>query len=296
MPETRRKVGFIGLGIMGSRMAGNLVAAGHDVTVWNHTPGPVEALRSQGASVAASPAELGAGCDYVTTSLPNGAVVEEVLFGENGAMTAARPGTIAIDHSTISPSDARHLADRCESISCEFVDAPVGGGPEGAEAGTLAVFIGGRDSAVAAARPVIAAYAATIVHLGPPGSGQVAKLANQICCAANQLGLSEAFAYATAEGIDPAKLYEILAAAGADSRMLRSRVPVPGIQPQMPASNKWKPGFTADFMVKDLKLAVADSVGVGVTLRTAELVLKLLAGAQQDGHGKDDWTIFCKYL
>lgn len=290
------KVGFIGLGIMGSRMAANLVAAGHEVTVWNRTPGPAEALRARGASVATSPTELGAACDYVATSLPNGAVVEEVLFGANGAMTAARPGTIAIDHSTISPSDARHLADKCASIACDFVDAPVGGGPEGAEAGKLAAFVGGRDSAVASALPVIKAYAATVAHLGEPGSGQVAKLANQICCGANQLGISEAFAYAMAEGIDPAKLYEILITAGADSKMLRSRAPVPGIQPGMPASNDWEPGFTADFMVKDLNLAVLDASGTGVQLRSAELVLKLLASAQQDGHGQDDWTIFCKYL
>lgn len=296
MDAATKNVGLIGLGIMGSRMARNLLRAGHDVTVWNLTPGPAEELRGEGASVAASPAELGAACDYIATSLPIGAIVEEVLFGEAGAMSAARPGTIAIDHSTISPADARGLATRCESVSCEFLDAPVGGGDEGAEAGTLAVFVGGSDTAFDSAVPVIDAYAASIVHLGGPGSGQVAKLANQVCCAANLLGISEAFAYATDRGVDAAKLYEVLVAAGADSKMLRSRVPVAGLQPQMPASNDWKPGFTADFMVKDLDLAVDDCAGTGVEMRSAELVLQLLARAQEDGHGGDDWTVFSKYM
>jgi len=289
-------VGFLGLGLMGGPMARNLVLAGHDVTVWNRTPGPAEELAAAGATVARTPAELGARCEYIGCCLPNGAVVAEVLFGAEGALTAARPETVVFDHSTISSEDARALAQRCQFDGYSYLDAPISGGPEGAAAGALAVFVGGSTASYDLARPMIESYAATIVHLGGPGTGQVAKLANQIIISATVLGIAEAFDLATTRGVAPDKLLEVLAGATANSKMLGTRVPVPGLQPAMPASNDWRPGFFADFMAKDLDFALSEAADCGVMLRSTEIVREVLKRVQADGRGRNDWTVFSEYL
>lgn len=292
------RVGFLGLGLMGGSMAANLVRAGHDVTVWNRSSGPTEPLARLGARVAGTPGEVGGRSDFVCVCLPNGAVVREVLFGSGGALSAeADPaGKIVIDNSTISPSDARALAGDCGEVGAAFLDAPVSGGPEGAAAGTLAVFVGGDRSAFTQAEPVISAFATTIVHLGDSGSGQVAKLANQIVIAANVLGISEAFRYASERAVPLDRLLEALLGATANSKMLQTRVPVTGLQPDMPASRDWQPGFRADFMAKDLDFALDDAAGVGLELRTAELVRELLRLVGADGRADRDWTVFSEYL
>lgn len=281
---------------MGSPMAANLLRAGFDLTVFNKTPESVEKLRSAGAKVAADPAELGRNCEVICTSLPNGQIVESVLLGKDGVLTHARPGTIVIDHSTVSPADARRIAARCQAIGCLFLDAPVSGGPEGARAGELAVFLGGDELAADRAKPVLAAYSKTVVYMGKTGSGQVAKLANQITIAATVLGISEAFRYTQARGIDSAKLRAVLEGATADSAMLRTRVPVAGLQPHAPASNGWRPGFTTDFMAKDLDFALADAAEIDLELTSTNLVRRILSLVQSDGRGGDDWTILSQYL
>lgn len=290
------RVGFLGLGLMGASMAANLLRCGHDVTVWNRTPGRAERLAELGAHVAPTPAAVGERSEYICACLPNGAVVRSVLLGDDGALSSAEPGSIVIDNSTISPDDARALAADCEAAGFHFLDAPISGGPEGAAAGTLAVFVGGADAAFARARPVIESFAATIVHIGGSGSGQVAKLANQVVIAATVLGISEAFKYAAARDVPADRLLEVLTGATANSKMLQTRVPVPGLQPEMPASNDWRPGFSSDFMAKDLDFALSDAAGSGRELRSAEVVRALLRLAQTHGHGSSDWTVFSEYL
>ncbi len=290
------KVGFIGLGLMGEPMARNVLVAGHSLTVWSRDPAASADLAAEGARVASTPAELGAESDVICTCLPNGEIVRLALLGTDGALTAVAPGTVVVDNSTISQHDAKALWSDCREREVAFVDAPISGGPEGAAVGALAIFVGGDKPAFERVRPVLETYGSVVVYLGGPGSGQVAKLANQIIIANTMLGIAEAFSYTQAEGVDAAGLLEVLQAATADSRMLRTRTPVPGLQPGMPASNAWRPGFTADFMAKDLRFALDGAAAVNVATPGLALVAELLERARTAGHGKDDWTVFSQYL
>jgi 3-hydroxyisobutyrate dehydrogenase len=293
-------IGYLGLGLMGAPMARHLIDAGHHVTVWNRTPAATEPLCSAGAQRGDTPASVAAASPIVACCLPNGAVVEDVLLRDDGVFAGWKEGGhtsgILIDHSTIDPADAERLAARCATEGHAFVDAPVSGGPAGAQSGTLAVMLGGDDGAVATATPVIESYAATIVHLGGPGTGQVAKLANQICIAATVLGLGEAFRLTDAYGLDPQLVAEVLAGATASSMMLQTRAPVPGLQPAMPASNEWAPGFAADFMAKDLDFALRAAASHGTPIAATAMVRELLTRVQAAGRGDRDWTIFTTLL
>jgi 3-hydroxyisobutyrate dehydrogenase-like beta-hydroxyacid dehydrogenase len=281
-------------------MAHHLIDAGHSVTVWNRTPAATDALVSAGAQRGDTPGAVAAASPIVACCLPNGSVVEDVLLRDDGVFAGWRegghPAGILIDHSTIDPADAERLAERCASEGHAFVDAPVSGGPAGAQSGTLAVMLGGEAHAVATATPIIESYAATIVHLGGPGTGQVAKLANQICIAATVLGLGEAFRLTDAYGLDPQLVAEVLAGATASSMMLQTRAPVPGLQPAMPASNEWAPGFAADFMAKDLDFALRAAASHGTPIAATAMVRELLARVQAAGSGDRDWTIFTTLL
>ena len=290
------RVGFIGLGRMGAPMARNLLAAGHEVTVFGRDPEVTSELAGGGATVAESLAELGSGVDVICTCLPNGQVVRDVLLGSDGALSQAAPGVVVVDHSTISPQHARELSADCRGLGFEFLDAPISGGPEGAVAGALAVFVGGDLAAYDRSLPVLDSYSSTVVRLGESGTGQVAKLANQMIIACTVLGIAEAFSYGQAAGVDAAKMLEVLHGATAESAMLRTRVPVPGLQPGMPASRDWAPGFTADFMAKDLRFAIDDVAEVGVSAPGLELVAALLDRARESGSGNSDWTIFSQHL
>ncbi len=293
-------IGYLGMGLMGAPMARHLIDAGHDVTVWNRTPAAGDPLVAAGAQRGDTVAAVAAASPIVACCLPNGAVVEDVLTRADGVFAgwrdAGTTGGILLDHSTIDPADAQRLAALCEDEGHTFLDAPVSGGPAGAAAGTLAVMLGGADGAATIATDVMAAYAATIVHFGAAGTGQVAKLANQICIAATVLGLGEAFALTDAYGLDPALVAQALTGATASSMMLQTRAPVPGLQPAMPASNDWAPGFAADFMAKDLDFALRAATAHDVAHRSTEIVRGLLAQVQAAGKGDRDWTIFTTKL
>ncbi len=293
-------IGYLGMGLMGAPMARHLIDAGHDVTVWNRTPAAGDPLVAAGARRGDTVAAVADASPIVACCLPNGAVVEDVLTRADGVFAgwrgAGTAGGIVIDHSTIDPADAERLAALCQEHGHTFLDAPVSGGPAGAAAGNLAVMLGGADDAVATATEVMGAYAATIVHFGAAGTGQVAKLANQICIAATVLGLGEAFRLTDSYGLDPALVAEALTAATASSMMLQTRAPVPGLQPAMPASNDWAPGFAADFMAKDLDFALRAAAAQNVPSASTELVRDLLAQVQAAGQGDRDWTIFTTLL
>lgn len=275
---------------MGAGMARNLLRAGHDVVVWNRSPAPAQELVAEGARWADTPAALG-DCPVVAMCLPNGAVVESVLFGDDGVLSASTAGPVTIiDHSTIAAADARAIAQRCAEAGHNFLDAPVSGGPQGAEAGTLAVMVGGEHAALEQVRPVLSAYSSSIVHMGAPGAGQTAKLVNQICIALTVQGLGEGFRLGLAHGLDPDALYQLLRTATADSVMLRTRVPVAGLQAGMPASSEWAPGFSAEFMLKDLDFALAAATESGVETPGVRHVRDALASLVDAGGGKLDWT------
>ncbi|MBX7160964.1 MAG: NAD(P)-dependent oxidoreductase [Acidimicrobiia bacterium] len=285
------RVAFLGLGLMGAPMATNLVRAGHDVTVWNRTESRCAPLAAAGADVAATPAAAAEGADAVCLALPTGAEVRAVL--EDGVIAALElSGGSVVDHSTIAPADARSLAHSCSDSGVGFLDAPVSGGPWGAAAGTLCVMVGGDADVVARNTAVLEASAATVIHVGPSGSGQVVKLANNLTYAVTTLGIVEAFHLARAEGVDPATTLEVLTSATADSRALQQRAPVPGLQPDMPASNDWAPGFATDMMAKDLELAIAAAHEDGLALPATALARTVLELAQQAGLGGRDFSVF----
>jgi 2-hydroxy-3-oxopropionate reductase len=218
-------IGFIGLGTMGTPMARNLLKGGHAVTVWARRPEALAALVTTGATVGDSAADVAAKTDIIVTMVTDTRAVEEVVLGQRGIARGARPGSVVIDHSTIAPGAARRIAGELRAVDVEMLDAPVSGGSAAAEAGTLAIMVGGSRSAVDRANPVLSCYAKSIVHIGPSGAGQVAKACNQICTIVNQLGTAEAMLLAERAGVDPRAVLEALMGGFAASRMLDLQAP-----------------------------------------------------------------------
>jgi 3-hydroxyisobutyrate dehydrogenase len=269
-------VGFIGMGIMGSAMAANLVAAGHEVKVWNRTTAKADAV--DGAEVAASPANLAAACSPVMICVSDSADVEEVVVGPNGVLSGIKSGSVIVDHSTISPAVTRRLADTARAAGGSWLDAPVSGGSEGALRGTLAIMVGGERDAVEAAEPFMRAYASSITHVGPVGAGQLCKLVNQILVAINELAVSEAILFAQAAGLDLGTTLEAVKGGAAGSWMLSNR------GPQMIARD-WSPGFTIDLQQKDLRLVLETAADLDLPLPATAFASQLYLALQHRGLG-----------
>jgi 3-hydroxyisobutyrate dehydrogenase len=272
------RLGFIGLGTMGKSMAANLVGAGHQVTVWNRTSLKAEGL---GAGVAGSPQEVGKEADIVFVCVSDTPDVEEVVFGEFGAIHGMTEGDVLVDHSTISPVATRQFAGEAEQFGVHWVDAPVSGGSEGAEKGTLAVMAGGSSGALERARPFMEAYARSIVHVGDdPGSGQMVKAVNQVLVVLNQLAASEALMLADGAGLDLKKTLAAVEGGAAGSWMLSNR------GPQM-IERDWRPGFSIDLQQKDLRLVLDAADEMGVPLPGVALVFQLYRSLQKRGLGSE---------
>ncbi len=272
------RVGFIGLGIMGGGMTRNLLKAGHAVTVWNRTAARMEEFVALGAQRAASPADLAVRCDVILICVSNTPDVEQVLFGPQGVAEGARPGTLVVDHSTISPRRTAEMARRLAEQRVAFLDAPVSGGSEGAARGTLSIMIGGEAKDVERALPILRAYGKTITHVGPHGAGQMTKLVNQILVVVNQLAASEALLFAQAGGLDLTKTIEAVKDGAGGSWMLAHR------GPQMIVRD-FRPGFTIDLQQKDLRLVLEAADEMGVPLLGTSLVFQLYRTLQAQGLG-----------
>jgi len=272
------RVGMLGLGIMGSGMADNLLAAGHEVYVWNRTPARAERFAAAGASVCATAAELAAHTDIVLVCVSDTPDVEAVLFGPQGVAAGVVPGSLVIDASTISPEATRGFAARMASMRVAYLDAPVSGGSEGAAKGTLSIMVGGAAADVERARPVFDAIGAALTHVGPVGSGQTCKLVNQVLVVVNMLAVSEALMLAQAGGLDLEATITAVASGAAGSWMLSNRGP-------QVVTRDWRPGFTIDLQQKDLRLVLeaADSLGIG--LLATSTVFQLYRCLQADGLG-----------
>jgi 3-hydroxyisobutyrate dehydrogenase len=246
-------IAFLGLGHMGGPMAANLVAAGHTVRGFDPVAALKDAAEEKGAQVFDSGAEAVAGSDVVITSLPNGAVVKAV-YAE--ALPAAREGTLFIDTSTISVDDAREIHAQATDRGLAQLDAPVSGGVKGATAGTLAFMVGGEDEAVERARPVLEPLAGKIIHCGAPGTGQAAKLCNNMVLAVQQIVAGEAFVLAEKLGLSAQALFDVITGATGNCWAIHTNCPVPGPVPTSPANNAFKPGFATALMNKDIGLAM----------------------------------------
>lgn len=288
-------VAFLGLGVMGGPMAGHLARAGHRVTVYNRTPARalqwVERHRADGLDVAhaAAPAEAAANAAVVLCCVGNDADLAEVALGDGGALAAMAPGTLFIDHTTVSPAMARRIAAAGEARGVLALDAPVSGGQAGAEAGRLAIMCGGTDEAMARARPVLAAYAARIIHIGESGTGQSAKAVNQICIAGTLAGLSEAIRFAQGSGLDMARVLEAISGGAAQSWQMENR------WTSMDAG-EFDFGFAIEWMRKDLAIALATARETGVALPVTALVDQFYAAVQAQGGARQDTSALIRHL
>ena len=274
------KVGVVGLGTMGAPMARHLVAAGHEVVVWNRTAAKAAPLVALGAVAAASPAAAASAAAAVLTCVSDDPDLEEVVLGPAGIAGALPAGAVLVDCSTGSPSLARRLADAL-APDRHFVDAPVSGGSEGAERGTLTVFAGGSDEAVALAMPVLSAFGSRITHLGPAGSGQAGKAVNQLILAGVYAGVAEGLVYAQAAGLPMDALVEALSAGAADSWVLRNRA-------GNIASSTYPLGFRTSLHLKDVRIGLREAGSLGLRLDVATLVASIEADVVAAGYGDED--------
>jgi 3-hydroxyisobutyrate dehydrogenase len=267
------RIAFYGLGTMGLPMARNLVAAGHDVA--GHD---LDAERARGFA-GEGPAEV------AITSLPSAAAVEEVALGLAGSGVE-----VFVDMSTSPPALARRLAEELGRAGIASLDAPVSGGPRGAEAATLSIFVGGDTETFAGVEPVLRALGSVVARVGGPGSGQVVKLCNNLMAGVNMVAVAEACAVAAREGLDPRLFYELVTASTGDSRVLRTRYPLPGADDSHPANRDFEPMFMLDLIVKDLALAceLAEEAGVGSPVANAALAS--YRDAQRQGLGRLDYS------
>ena len=247
------QIAFLGLGNMGGPMSANLVAAGHSVRGFDPVPAAVAAATAVGVAVFDSAAEAVAGTDVVITMLPNGDIVRR-CYAE--VLPAAPPGALFIDSSTISGDDAREVHSLAQSHGFSQLDAPVSGGVKGAVAGTLAFMVGGDESAVQRARPVLEPMAGKIIHCGAAGAGQAAKVCNNMVLAVQQIAIGEAFVLAEKLGLSAQSLFDVITGATGNCWAVHTNCPVPGPVPTSPANNDFKPGFATALMNKDLGLAM----------------------------------------
>jgi len=248
-------IGFIGLGNMGAPMAANLVKAGHQVSGFDLVPGRAEALAANGGRAAPTAVEAAAAGEIVITMLPAGPDVRSVYLGDNGVLAHAKRGALLIDCSTIDVETARAVAAAAADARFDMLDAPVSRGVIGAETANLTIMVGGETEAFDRGRPILAAMGRTIVHAGPAGNGQAAKICNNMILGVSMLAVCEAFSLAERLGLAAQTLFDISAKSSGQCWALTSYCPVPGPVPASPANRGYTPGFTAAMMLKDLRLA-----------------------------------------
>ncbi|MCF8198156.1 MAG: NAD(P)-dependent oxidoreductase [Sulfuritalea sp.] len=275
------RVGFIGLGRMGFPMAGNLLKAGFAVIAHNRSQGPLERLVALGALAAASPAAVADSVDILVSCVMTQSEIEQIYLGPAGALQGARPGQIFIDASTTHPDVNRKLAKALAAKDVAFLDAPVSGGPRGAEQGTLAVNVGGDAAVLAKARTVLEVFGHNIFHMGPVGAGNAAKLCNQILTGGAHVLVAEAMVLGTRLGLDPQMLFEALQASSGQCRALDRAVPEAILPRNFAAS------FTVDGIIKDLDCALRMAGENNVRLLLPALTRQVFQEASSLGHGDE---------
>ena len=278
------RVGFIGLGIMGTRMAANLARAGFDLVVWNRTAETAhEWVTEHGAEVAASPAQVAERSDVVITMVVDGDQVESVLLGTGGVATAARAGLLCVDMSTIGPRAARRIGERLNERGIDFMDAPVTGSSPKAADGTLTIMAGGSPEAFARARPLFEAMGDLIVHVGEVGQGQLVKVINNAVAAANTAVAAEALLAGKLAGADLDALVTVIKAGSGASAMLELKAgPM--------RDHDWHTLFKLEHMLKDLRLCLDEAEAVGARMQLVEEVAEILAEAEHKGLGERDFA------
>jgi len=272
--ESPRKVAFCGLGIMGAPMAENLERAGFEVSGWT---------RTASRSPTSTPADAAEGADVLVTMVPDSPEVESVLFGPDGAAAALAPGALVIDMSTIAPGAARSIGERLEGEGLAFLEAPVSGSRPKAEDGTLTIMVGGAAADLERARPLFEAMGERIVHVGPRGHGQLAKLLTNTMGAIHAVALAESVVVARRAGLDPEAFLEVAAGSAGNSTVL-------GLKGRPMFDERYEPLFKLEHMLKDVRHCIAEARAQGVELRLATMVEPIYAAAAAAGHAESDFA------
>ncbi|HEY9028174.1 MAG TPA: NAD(P)-dependent oxidoreductase [Burkholderiaceae bacterium] len=285
-----RKVAFLGLGVMGGPMAGHLAAAGHQVTVYNRTAAKAQSwVEKHGGKAAPTPRAAAEGTEFVFACVGNDADLRSVVLGDDGAFAGMAAGTVFVDHTTASADIARELHEVAKSRGLHFVDAPVSGGEAGAVNGLLTVMCGGDARPFDAMRPVAMAFAKAVTRLGDSGSGQLAKMVNQICIAGIVQGLSEAVAFGMRAGLDMPAVLDVIGKGAAQSWQMDNRG-------KTMVQDKFDFGFAVDWMRKDLGLVLDEARGNGARLPLTALVDQFYAEVQNRGGGRWDTSSLIRLL
>jgi 3-hydroxyisobutyrate dehydrogenase len=294
--EESMKVGFIGTGTMGQPMLANLIKKGFQAIAYDTAPAALDAAVRLGAERAGSAAEAAAAGDLVITMLPSSANVEDVYLGAGGILDAAPRRRLCVDMSTIDPGTSQRVAARLRERGLRFLDAPVSGGVGGATAGTLAIMVGGEATDLEEARPALAAMGTSIIHVGAVGSGEVAKLCNNLVSGSALIAVAEAFRIGEAFGVDPQILTDVIAKSSGATWVMEHMHPVPGIVESAASSRQYAPGFMTDLMAKDLGLAVNAAREKRVPVAVAPAAQQLYRMASSHGLGREDCSSIYKFL
>ena len=290
------RIAFIGLGNMGLPMAVNLIKAGHQVEGVDVNPAAIDKLKAEGGSNVEFAHVAAARADVVVTMLPAGKQVREVYLGGNGVIAAAQPGTLLIDCSTIDVDTARAVAAEAEEKQLLMLDAPVSGGVGGATAGTLTFMVGGSAQAFTRAESILQKMGKTIVHAGGAGTGQAAKICNNMILGISMIAVSEAFVLAEQLGLEHQKLFDIASKSSGQCWAMTSYCPVPGPVPASPANRDYAAGFTAAMMLKDLKLAQDAAKTSGAVTEMGANAAKIYSRYVESGEGSRDFSGVIRFI
>ena len=288
MAEIKR-VGFVGLGIMGKPMAKNLIEAEFSLTVYDRVRPAVDELAAAGATAVGSSAECAKGADAIVTMLPDGPDSEAAILGTGGVLEGAEPGSVVIDMSSIAPAVSQKIAAACEAKGVEFLDAPVSGGEPGAVSGKLAIMVGGKQEVFDRARHVFEVVGASFVLCGDYGAGNTTKLANQIMVAVNIVGVSEALVLVKKAGLDPEKVFDAIKGGLAGSNVLNAKGP-------MMIAGRFDPGFRIGLHQKDLRNALLTASDLGVPLPVTSLVQQMIGSLVNDGKSERDHSAIANFI
>lgn len=282
------KIGFIGLGIMGKPMSKNLIKAGYELVVSNRSQASVKELAALGATAAANPAEVAKQCSVIITMLPNSPQVRDVCLGENGIIETASEGTVVIDMSSIDPVESKAIGAELSKKGIEMMDAPVSGGEPKAIDGTISVMVGGTKENFEKYYDLLMAMAGSVVYVGDLGSGNVAKLANQVIVALNIAAVSEAMTLAVKNGADPELVYQAIRGGLAGSTVLDAKAP-------MMMEHNFKPGFRIELHIKDLNNALNAGHATNTALPLTSQVMEIMQALKNDGCGVEDHSALVRY-
>ena len=288
------RIGFIGLGNMGGGMAANLAKTGHDVRAFDLSEAALTRAKEAGCLPVASAVEAATDADFIVTMLPAGAHVRAVY--ENDVFGAVPPGCLLLDCSTIDVGTARAVAASATEKGIAMVDAPVSGGIAAANGGTLTFMVGGSAEQFARAEPILSAMGKAVIHAGPSGAGQGAKICNNMLLGASMVATCETFVMAQKLGLDPQTFFDIASKASGQNWSMTSYCPLPGVGPQSPADNDYQGGFAVALMLKDLKLAVQAAQDANVSVPMGAMAESLYQAFANAGHGGMDFSGIIKML